>query len=387
MTARPPFDAGFGVYIHWPFCASKCPYCDFNSHVRHAPIDEAQYIAAFASEMAHQAAMTKGRQVSSIFFGGGTPSLMQPSTIGAILDAIAQHWTVDLTCEITMEANPTSIEAGRLKGYRDAGVNRLSMGFQAMNDADLRALGRLHSVAEALAAVKTAASIFDRYSFDLIYARPNQTPAAWASELKEAISLSAEHLSLYQLTIEPDTMFERMVAAGKLTPMPDDEARILFDTTRETCEAAGFPAYEISNHARKGAECRHNLLYWRYGEYAGIGPGAHARLFTEQGRLAIATEKHPETWLKAVKAKGHGTVDEERLAPLDQANEFLLMGLRLTEGIDPSRFEVLAGRPLDQARVTEMIDGGFVQKAPNGHLFVTKKGVPVLNAVVGRLTV
>jgi oxygen-independent coproporphyrinogen-3 oxidase len=312
---------------------------------------------------------------------------MQPSTIGAILEAIARHWTVDPTCEITMEANPTSIEAGRLKGYRDAGVNRLSMGFQAMNDADLRALGRLHSVAEALAAVKTAASIFDRYSFDLIYARPNQTPAAWASELKEAISLSAEHLSLYQLTIEPDTMFERMVAAGKLVPMPDDEARILFDTTRETCEAAGFPAYEISNHARKGAECRHNLLYWRYGEYAGIGPGAHARLFTEHGRLAIATEKHPETWLKAVKAKCHGTVDEERLAPLDQANEFLLMGLRLTEGIDPSRFEALAGRPLDQARVTEMIDDGFVQKAPNGHLFVTKKGVPVLNAVVGRLTV
>jgi oxygen-independent coproporphyrinogen-3 oxidase len=387
MTTLPPFDAGFGVYIHWPFCASKCPYCDFNSHVRHAPVDEAQYIAAFASEMAHQAALTQGRQVSSIFFGGGTPSLMQPSTIGAILGSIAKHWTVDPACEITMEANPTSIEAGRLKGYRDAGVNRLSMGFQAMNDADLRALGRLHSVAEALAAVKTAAGIFERYSFDLIYARPNQTPSAWASELKEAIKLSAEHLSLYQLTIEPDTMFARMVASGKLIPMPDDEARILFDTTRETCEAAGLPAYEISNHARKGAECRHNLVYWRYGEYAGIGPGAHARLFTDQGRLAIATEKHPETWLKAVRAKGHGTVEEEQLAPLDQANEFLLMGLRLTEGIDPSRFKALAGRRIDSSRVAEMVTDGFIAEAANGHLFVTKKGVPVLNAVVRRLTV
>jgi len=387
MTTLPPFDAGFGVYVHWPFCASKCPYCDFNSHVRHAPVDEAQYVAAFAQEIKHQAALAPNRTVSSIFFGGGTPSLMKPTTIGAILEAIARHWTVDPACEITMEANPTSVEARRLKGYRDAGVNRLSMGVQSMNDKDLRALGRLHSVAEALAAVKTAASIFDRYSFDLIYARPGQTPAAWASELKEAISLSVEHLSLYQLTIEPETMFERMVVAGKLQPMPDEEARILFDTTRETCEAVGFPAYEISNYARPGAECRHNLLYWRYGEYAGIGPGAHARLVTDQGRLALSNEKHPETWLNAVKASGHGTVEEEYLLASDQANEFLLMGLRLAEGIDPNRFEALAGRSLDAARVSELVEDGFVAVTPAGKFVVTKKGVPVLNAVVARLSI
>jgi oxygen-independent coproporphyrinogen-3 oxidase len=387
MTTLPPFDAGFGVYVHWPFCASKCPYCDFNSHVRHAPVDEAQYVAAFAQEIKHQAALAPNRTVSSIFFGGGTPSLMKPTTIGAILEAIARHWTVDPACEITMEANPTSVEARRLKGYRDAGVNRLSMGVQSMNDKDLRALGRLHSVAEALAAVKTAASIFDRYSFDLIYARPGQTPAAWASELKEAIALSVEHLSLYQLTIEPETMFERMVVAGKLQPMPDEEARILFDTTRETCEAVGFPAYEISNYARPGAECRHNLLYWRYGEYAGIGPGAHARLVTDQGRLALSNEKHPETWLNAIKASGHGTVEEECLLASDQANEFLLMGLRLAEGIDPNRFEALAGRSLDAARVSELVEDGFVAVTPAGKFVVTKKGVPVLNAVVARLSI
>jgi len=387
MTTLPPFDAGFGVYVHWPFCASKCPYCDFNSHVRHAPVDEAQYVAAFAQEIKYQAALAPNRTVSSIFFGGGTPSLMKPTTIGAILEAIARHWTVDPACEITIEANPTSVEARRLKGYRDAGVNRLSMGVQSMNDKDLRALGRLHSVAEALAAVKTAASIFDRYSFDLIYARPGQTPAAWASELKKAIALSVEHLSLYQLTIEPETMFERMVVAGKLQPMPDEEARILFDTTRETCEAVGFPAYEISNYARPGAECRHNLLYWRYGEYAGIGPGAHARLVTDLGRLALSNEKHPETWLNAVKASGHGTVEEEYLLASDQANEFLLMGLRLAEGIDPNRFEALAGRSLDSARVSELVEDGFVAVTPAGKFVVTKKGVPVLNAVVARLSI
>lgn len=387
MTTLPPFDAGFGVYVHWPFCASKCPYCDFNSHVRHAPVDEAQYVAAFAQEIKHQAALAPNRTVSSIFFGGGTPSLMKPSTIGTILDAIARHWTVDPACEITMEANPTSVEAGRLKGYRGAGVNRLSMGVQSMNDKDLRALGRLHSVAEALAAVKTAAGIFDRYSFDLIYARPGQTPAAWASELKEAIALSVEHLSLYQLTIEPETMFERMVAAGKLKPMLDEEARILFDTTRETCEAAGFPAYEISNYARPGSECRHNLLYWRYGEYAGIGPGAHARLVTDKGRMALANEKHPETWLKSVKANGHGTVEEEYLQASDQANEFLLMGLRLAEGIDPKRFAALAGRSFDPTRISELVDDGFIAVTPSAKFVVTKKGAPVLNAVVARLSI
>ncbi len=387
MIHLPPFDAGFGVYVHWPFCASKCPYCDFNSHVRHAPIDEARYVAAFAREIEHQAKLVSGRTVSSIFFGGGTPSLMKPETIGSILNLITRYWAIAPDVEITMEANPTSIEASRLRGYRDAGVNRLSMGFQAMNDADLRALGRLHSVAEARAAVKTAAQVFDRYSFDLIYARPGQTPDAWASELKEAIALSAEHLSLYQLTIEPGTMFERMVAAGKLAPMPDDEARILFDVTREICSAAGMPAYEISNHARKGAECRHNLLYWQYGEYAGIGPGAHARLFTDQGRIALSTLLHPETWLESVEKNGHGTREIETLSARDQANEFLLMGLRLAEGIKPERFAALAGQALLQAQVSGLIADGFLETSETGALRVTARGVPVLNTIIEHLTV
>lgn len=376
----------FALYIHWPFCLAKCPYCDFNSHVRERT-DMAAWQTALLADMAHEAALTGGRELTSIFFGGGTPSLMPPALVASLIEAASRHWAFAPDIEITLEANPSSVEAANFAALAGVGINRVSLGLQALDDTALTFLGRLHNASEGLAALEVAQRHFARVSFDLIYARPDHTPALWEAELSRALALGTGHLSLYQLTIEPDTMFERMVAAGKLTPMPDDEARILFDTTRETCEAAGFPAYEISNHARKGAECRHNLLYWRYGEYAGIGPGAHARLFTEQGRVAIATEKHPETWLKAVKNKGHGTVEEERLAPLDQANEFLLMGLRLTEGIDPSRFEALAGRPLDQARVIEMIDDGFVAQAPNGHLYVTKKGVPVLNAVVGRLTV
>jgi oxygen-independent coproporphyrinogen-3 oxidase len=387
MTGRPPFDAGFGVYIHWPFCASKCPYCDFNSHVRHAPIDETRYLAAFQREIEHQARLVPGREVSSIFFGGGTPSLMKPHTIGGILDSLAKYWIISPRVEVTMEANPTSVEALRLRGYRDAGVNRLSIGFQALNDADLRALGRLHSVSEAKAAIRAASSLFDRYSFDLIYARPGQTPEAWSAELKEAIALSAEHLSLYQLTIEPGTMFERMVAAGKLEPMQDEEARILFDSTREICEAAGLPAYEISNHARKGAECRHNLLYWRYGEYAGIGPGAHARLFTGGQRIAISNEKHPENWLVTVERKGHGMVESDELSPVDQANEFLLMGMRLNEGIDEQRFEALAGRPLNPERVATLISEGFIVRTDGSRLCVTPQGVPVLNAIIGQLSI
>lgn len=383
--ARPPFDAGFGVYVHWPFCASKCPYCDFNSHVRASPVDEERYVKAFTREIAHQAKLAPERTVSSIFFGGGTPSLMKPQTISAILDAIAKHWSVAPDVEITMEANPTSVESTRLKGYRDAGVNRMSLGFQAMNDADLKALGRLHSAEEARAAVKVAASIFDRYSFDLIYARPNQTPDAWAKELREAIDLAAEHLSLYQLTIEPGTMFERMVKAGKLTPIDDEMQRILFDTTRETCEALGYPAYEISNHARKGAECRHNLLYWRYGEYAGIGPGAHARLFTERGRMAIMAEKHPETWLTQVEERGHGTIEEELIDPKDQAHEFLLMGLRLTEGVDVTRYEMLCGTMLDANRISDLCDDGFLARDGNHRINVTPKGAPVLNRVIAEL--
>ncbi len=270
-------DPGFGVYVHWPFCLSKCPYCDFNSHVRGRPIEEQRYLAAFKAEIAHRAALTPGRIVQSVFFGGGTPSLMQPETVQGVIDAIASAWNLDPAAEITLEANPTSVEAERFRGYRAAGVNRLSIGVQALNDADLKALGRKHTAVEAIAAVKLAASLFPRFSFDLIYARPGQSESDWRRELKQALDYAGDHVSLYQLTIEPDTMFERLRDAGKLE-LPDESLGLaLFEATREVTEARGLPAYEVSNHARPGGESRHNLIYWRYGEYAGVGPGAHGR--------------------------------------------------------------------------------------------------------------
>jgi putative oxygen-independent coproporphyrinogen III oxidase len=378
-------DSGFGIYVHWPFCLSKCPYCDFNSHVRQAPVDEARYLAAFRTELAHRARSTPGRTVDSVFFGGGTPSLMKPETVAGILDAVAGYWTVDPRAEVTLEANPTSVEAERFRGYRAAGINRVSLGVQAMNDPDLKALGRLHTVDEAMAAVATAASIFSRFSFDLIYARPGQTPAAWAAELNRAIDRAAEHLSLYQLTIEPDTMFERLYRAGKLTMPDQDVSRALWDVTQETTAKRGLPAYEISNHARPGAESRHNLVYWRYNEYAGVGPGAHGRVNTPTGRRAQSTERHPEMWLTVVEGEGHGIISDESLSADEQADEFLLMGLRLTEGIDPARFEALAGRPLDSTRVASLLDEGMVERTPEGRIRVTKDGFPVLDAVVADL--
>ena len=379
------FDPGFGVYVHWPFCLSKCPYCDFNSHVRAAPVDEARYVAAFKAELAHRAALAPGREVSSIFFGGGTPSLMKPQTVGAILDAIAANWTVSPSAEITLEANPTSVEAERFRGYRSAGVNRVSLGVQAMNDVDLKALGRMHSAAEAMAAVEIATTVFDRASFDLIYARPNQSPEDWARELREALKRAPEHLSLYQLTIEPGTMFERLVEAGKLTPPDPDLGRALWDVTQEMMEGAGMPAYEVSNHARPGAESRHNLVYWRYGEYAGVGPGAHGRLLSTQGRMAQSTEKHPEKWLSAVEAQGHGLIEDEVLDAAAQGDEFLLMGLRLREGVDISRFQSIAGRALDPARIAQMEGLGFVERTPEGRLRVTAEGFPLLDSVIAEL--
>src|SRR5882757_9641978 len=287
-------DASFGVYIHWPFCASKCPYCDFNSHVRAGGIDEARFLRAYLSELRHWAELAPGRQVTSIFFGGGTPSLMSAGTVGAILDAIGEAWRVAPDAETTLEANPSSVEAGRFRGYRSAGVNRVSLGVQALDDADLKALGRTHTAREALDAVAIARAAFDRTSFDLIYARPDQTPQMWADELKLAISEAAEHLSLYQLTIEPETPFFGLHAAGKLKTPDEATARALYDVTQEVCAQHGLPSYEISNHARAGAECKHNLVYWRGEEYAGIGPGAHGRLDLDGVRHAIATEKRPE---------------------------------------------------------------------------------------------
>lgn len=380
-----PGSPGFAVYVHWPFCLSKCPYCDFNSHVRAQVVDEDRFIAAFRAELAHRAKLTKDRSVASIFFGGGTPSLMKPGTVAGILDAIAANWTVEPNCEITLEANPTSVEANRFTGYRRAGVNRVSLGVQAMNDADLRALGRLHTVEEALKAVKIAASIFERYSFDLIYARPGQTVAAWKAELKEAIAHVRDHLSLYQLTIEPDTMFERLRNAGKLKVPSAGQCRQLWDVTQETTAQAGLPAYEISNHARPGGESRHNLIYWRYGEYVGVGPGAHGRIATPKGRRAHATEPHPEMWLTVVETDGHGLIEDELLSTEEQGDEFLLMGLRLSEGIEPTQFEALSNRMLDKSRITSLVQEGMVELTQHGRIRVSPAGFPLLDAVVADL--
>jgi putative oxygen-independent coproporphyrinogen III oxidase len=382
---RPQGKEAFGLYVHWPFCLSKCPYCDFNSHVRHAPIDEARFVSAFAREIETSAERAPGREVTSIFLGGGTPSLMAPQTVGAILDSIGKHWRVAPDVEVTLEANPTSVEATRFRGYRSAGVNRVSLGVQALDDASLKALGRLHSAREALDAVAIARKSFDRYSFDLIYARPDQTPQMWADELKLAISEAAEHLSLYQLTIEEGTPFFGLHAAGKLKTPDEATARALYDVTQDVCAAHGLPSYEISNHARPGAECKHNLVYWRGEEYAGIGPGAHGRLDIDGVRHAIATEKRPEAWLMRVEANGHGFITDDVLNSEERADEFLLMGLRLAEGIDPKRYAALSGRTLDPGRIAVLREEGAIIVDADGRLRVTQAGFPVLDAVVADL--
>jgi oxygen-independent coproporphyrinogen-3 oxidase len=375
----------FGVYVHWPFCLSKCPYCDFNSHVRHQAIDEDRFARAFEREIATTAARAPGREVTSIFLGGGTPSLMKPETVGSILDSIGMHWSVSKDVEVTLEANPTSVEATRFKGYRAAGVNRVSLGVQALDDASLKSLGRMHTAREALDAVAIARSAFDRYSFDLIYARPDQSPQMWADELKRAILEAAEHLSLYQLTIEPETPFFGLHAAGKLQIPDEDVARALYDVTQDVCAREGLPSYEISNHAREGAECKHNLVYWRGQEYAGIGPGAHARLDIGGVRHAIATEKRPETWLMRVEAQGHGVVSDDLLNSEERADEYLLMGLRLNEGIDPMRYRALSGRELDPKRIAILSEEGAIVVEADGRVRVTAAGFPVLDAVVADL--
>ena len=378
-------DSGFGVYVHWPFCLAKCPYCDFNSHVRHEAPDEARFARAIATELAHMAERTGPREAVSVFFGGGTPSLMKPETVSLILETIARHWTLRADAEITLEANPTSVEAERFRGYRAAGVNRVSLGVQALDDASLKGLGRMHTAEEALKAVAIAKRAFPRVSFDLIYARPDQTPDAWRAELTRALAEDVEHHSLYQLTIEDGTPFAALHRAGKLKVPDGDLARELWDVTQETCEAAGFAAYEISNHARPGAESRHNLVYWRSGEYAGVGPGAHGRLNVFGGRHATATERHPERWLARVEAEGHGLVDDEKLGAIERADEFLLMGLRLREGIERARFRLLAGRDFDAARVESLSQEGLIESTPEGRLRVTAAGFPVLDAIVADL--
>ena len=378
-------DPGFGLYVHWPFCAAKCPYCDFNSHVRHQPVDQPRFAAALAREMATIRQRTGPRRLDSIFLGGGTPSLMEPATVGAVLDAAAANWEMPANIEVTMEANPSSVEAERFRGYRDAGVNRLSLGVQALNDTDLRFLGRLHNVDAALGAIRLARDIFPRMSFDLIYARPGQTPEAWAAELDEAIGHAADHLSLYQLTIEEGTPFFALHAAGKL-PVPDqDAAAALYEVTQEVTAAHGLPAYEISNHARPGAESRHNLVYWRYGEYAGVGPGAHGRFIEDGKRVVTFTEKSPEGWRDLVEKAGHGVIGGETLKRSEEADEFLLMGLRLREGIDLVRYEALAGKPLPAKRISDLRDDGLVEPLGNSRLRATPAGMALLDAVVADL--
>jgi putative oxygen-independent coproporphyrinogen III oxidase len=378
-------DPGFGVYVHWPFCASKCPYCDFNSHVRMAGVDEPRFTAAFAREIGHMAALAPGRTVTSIFLGGGTPSLMAPATVGGILDRIAAAWTIAPGAEITLEANPSSVEADRFAGYRAAGVNRVSLGVQAMSDGDLRALGRLHSAAEARRAIDIAAATFERFSFDLIYARPAQTPDAWRAELSEALALVRDHLSLYQLTIEEGTPFAGLHRAGKLAVPEPDLADALYEITQEMAEAAGIPAYEISNHARPGAESRHNLTYWRYGEYAGVGPGAHGRLIVDGVRRSTMAERQPEAWLEAVEQDGHGLVETAALTGAEEADELLLMGLRLAEGIDLRRLEAIGGvRPAASA-IGRLEGLGLVQRLAPDRVVATRAGRFVLNELVLQL--
>ncbi|RLP28519.1 coproporphyrinogen III oxidase [Mesorhizobium sp. YM1C-6-2] len=381
-TARDP---GFGVYVHWPFCAAKCPYCDFNSHVRHQPVDQERFARAFETELATMRERTGPREVTSIFLGGGTPSLMKPETVGAVLDAVARSWTVPGGIEVTLEANPSSVEAERFLGYRAAGVNRVSLGVQALNDRDLRFLGRLHNVEEALVAIDLARKTFPRLSFDLIYARPGQTPDAWEAELEEAIGYAADHLSLYQLTIEEGTRFHSLHAAGKFEIPGGDEAAELYAVTQEVTAARGLPAYEISNHAKPGAESRHNLTYWRYGEYIGVGPGAHGRFLENGRRVVTVAEKMPETWANLVEAKGHGVTGGEILTRSEEADEFLLMGLRLAEGIDLARYEQLSGKGFSPARLSVLQEEGLVAPIGNSRLRATPSGMIVLDAVVADL--
>jgi oxygen-independent coproporphyrinogen-3 oxidase len=376
---------GFGVYVHWPYCLSKCPYCDFNSHVAKGVVEHDRWARALVAELVAARAMTGPRRAGSVFFGGGTPSLMAPATAAAVIEAIDRLWGLESGAEITLEANPTSVEAGRFRAFAAAGVNRVSMGAQALNDADLKALGRTHTAAEARAAFDVARAAFARVSFDLIYARAGQTPEAWAAELRAAIAMAADHLSLYQLTIEQGTRFAELHARGMLR-LPDDEASAdMYCATQEVCAAAGLPAYEISNHAAPGAESRHNLVYWRYGDYAGVGPGAHGRLTGEGGRVATTAERDPARWLAAVEARGSGLA-AEALAGADQAVEHLMMGLRLAEGVDLDRHARLAGAPLDPGRIAPLEAMGLVRRT-GARLAATPAGRPLLDAALRALLV
>lgn len=375
----------FGVYVHWPFCAAKCPYCDFNSHVR-SQIDEQSWVDAILAELRWTAQLQGDARptVQTVFFGGGTPSLMSGKAVGQVLNTIAKEWRVANDAEVTLEANPASADAARFRDYRQEGVNRLSVGVQALNDADLKFLGRLHDVAEAKKALAAAMASFERVSLDLIYARPKQTPQQWRSELEDALRFGTEHLSLYQLTIEPATPFATLARSGQLHVPDDDSAATLYEITQELTEKAGRPAYEVSNHAVPGAESRHNLLYWRYGAYAGVGPGAHGRLDLGGKRMATVCEKLPERWREKVSQEGRGLVEMSEVAPDAAAREHLLMNLRLSEGIDIPAFATRWSWQPETARVVALIDAGYL-RLDDTRLIATPRGRLVLNAVIAEL--
>ena len=384
---RTDTDPGFGIYIHWPFCKAKCPYCDFNSHVRER-VEHDRWRAALVRELDHYADLTPGRRVTSVFFGGGTPSLMEPTTVGAVLERIAARWPLADRLEVTLEANPTSVEAGKFRAFRAAGVNRVSLGIQALDDASLKFLGRQHNAAEATDAIELAASTFERFSFDLIYARPNQSVAAWEAELTRALDYAVGHLSVYQLTIEEGTAFFPLHARGELVLPDEDLAGDLYEATQTLLNAAGLPAYEISNHARPGEESRHNLTYWRYGDYVGVGPGAHGRLTLEGKKLATRAHRAPEIWMERVERHGHGAAEPEPVDTGARGSELLMMGLRLDEGVPLARIREEAGRDLsdlaDPAALSRLVEGGFLEIG-DGRLRATHEGRQRLNAVLAAL--
>ncbi|PKQ03112.1 MAG: coproporphyrinogen III oxidase [Alphaproteobacteria bacterium HGW-Alphaproteobacteria-12] len=386
-SAAPPApletEGGFAVYVHWPFCQSKCPYCDFNSHVV-ANIDQARWARALVRELEHMRSLSGPRRVRSVFFGGGTPSLMLPETVGTVLSRIASLWTMEEGAEITLEANPTSVEADRFKGYRAAGVNRLSLGVQSLDDAELKFLGRLHSANEALRAIALARDTFPRLSFDLIYARPGQTAEKWEKELRAALAHAVDHLSLYQLTIEPDTAFARLYEKGAFALPEDEDAAALYALTGDICAEAGLSAYEVSNYAVSGAESRHNLVYWRYGDYVGAGPGAHGRITADGKRLATRARRLPGDWIGSVERDGHGLEGQEEISPAEQGDEMMLMGLRLAEGVSLARYARMSGAALDPARIHALTQDGLV--ARDGDILrAMPEGRMLLDAVLARL--
>lgn len=376
-------NGGFGLYIHWPFCEAKCPYCDFNSHVSRS-IDQAAWRDGYLAELERAAAETSGRVLNAVYFGGGTPSLMDPDVVADVIAAIRRHWPSGNDLEITLEANPGSVEAGRFAAYRDAGISRVSMGIQALNDTDLRRLGRIHTTKEALTAFDIARNAFDRVSFDLIYGRQDQTLADWEIELKQALMLTIDHISLYQLTVEQGTAFGDRYNLGKLRGLPDDDLGAdMFEATQDICGEMGMPAYEVSNHARDGAQSRHNLIYWRYGDYVGIGPGAHGRVTINGTKMATAAFSNPKRWLDGA-LTARTEKPREALSRSDQAHEFLMMGLRLKEGVDLDRYAAINGMPIEPSKLDHLTELGMIN-VHESRLIVVNQGVILLNAVLEAL--